>query len=108
MSATVNRSRVAIVAGLLLAGLSRAALLWETNQGNTVELVTISCPVYQAPATPMPEWPTVCGGQRAVSTLQVNLPALAPSLVVAALAMALLWYGLATRWGHNNAARSAE
>src|SRR4026207_525811 len=27
-------------------------------------LRTISCPVYQAPQTPMPEWPKECGGTR--------------------------------------------
>jgi len=27
-------------------------------------LSTISCPVYQPPETPMPEWPKECGGTR--------------------------------------------
>ena len=27
-------------------------------------LSTISCPVYQPPQTPLPEWPKECGGTR--------------------------------------------
>lgn len=48
---------------LLFAG---AALITNGCQPETI-LCTISCPVYQPPQTPMPEWPKPCGGTRDVA-----------------------------------------
>jgi|GEM_PF-5543864 hypothetical protein len=47
----------------LLALLAALAILPAACSPETI-LSTISCPVYQPPQTPMPEWPKQCGGTR--------------------------------------------
>lgn len=65
------------------------AFIWAGSVQPTT-LQAISCPVYQAPATPNPAWPTACGGQRAADIVNLNVWAFAPSLALAVLGVACL------------------
>lgn len=41
-----------------------AALVSSSCSAPKAILCTISCPVYQPPETPHPDWPTQCGGHQ--------------------------------------------
>ena len=94
------RRQIALMPGVFFLVLTLASFVWAGSQQTTV-LAVISCPVYQAPSTPDPGWPTACGGQRVVpaSAVTVNLAAFAPSVLFAILGFACLGYGITSNPG---------
>src|SRR5689334_21057972 len=77
------------IAGIVFFVLAVLAFIWAGSVQTTI-LQAISCPVYQAPATPDPTWPIACGGQQAVNFANPNVWAFAPSVAFAVLGLASL------------------